>query len=79
MISSDRVQVWQDAEPDKDGRGLNRQLRISLRYLDEPEFTQDQLKAIHEIIDSFLLTNRQRARNRRNAERRRKEDRHGST
>lgn len=55
MVSNNRIQVL----PDSKG------LTIYFCYKDEPPFTLEQQKAIHEICDSFLLTNRMRARNKR--------------
>lgn len=73
MVSSNKLQVYQIRE-NRDGRGISTTLFVSLRYLDDPPFTQEQQEALHEICESFLLTNRMRERNRNKAARRRKKE-----
>lgn len=75
MINSRRLCVYQNIE-NKDGRGISVQIIIMPNYLDEPPFTQEQLMAIHEICDSFLLVNRAREQQKRQAERRRDKRKH---
>lgn len=75
MVSGKNIQVYQVQE-NKDGRGVSNTLFITPRYLDEPPFTLEQQKALYEIAESFLLTNRARDRNKRKARKRRKEAGH---
>lgn len=75
MVSSDLIQVYQIQE-NKHGRGISNTVFLTPKYLDEPQFTIEQELALHEIAESFLLTNRMRKRNRRKAK---KETEHGST
>ena len=51
MISDRELQVWQS----------NDVLLIQSRWCDDPKFTLDQERAIHEIARSFLIVNRKRA------------------
>lgn len=66
MISSQIVQVYPINT--NYGSGVDRSIIIRCQYLDEPAFTDDQMKALHEIVESFIMTNRQRARNKSKAE-----------
>ena len=61
MVSSQQIQVWQS-----DGI-----LYIESRYVDDPRFTLEQEKALHEIAENFLIVNRLRERRKRYAEKRR--------
>lgn len=64
MVSDRELQVWQNGSA----------LMIQSRYNDDPAFTLDQEKALHEIARSFLIVNRRRAsdkRRRENAKRKR--------
>lgn len=70
MVSDNQIQVWQDGS-DEQGYVM----KIQSRYLDDPRFTLDQEKAIHEIVRSFLMVNRQAARRKRYAEKRKAERR----
>lgn len=66
MVSDNQVQVWQDGR--KDGSFII--MKIQTRYCDDPMFTLEQERAIHEMVRSFLLVNRQTERRRRYAEKR---------
>jgi hypothetical protein len=68
MVSDNQIQVWQDGSDD---RGYV--MKIQSRYLDDPRFTLEQEKAIHEIVRSFLMVNRQTERRRRYAEKKKAE------
>ena len=68
MVSDNQIQVWQDGS---DGEGYL--MKIQSRYMDDPRFTLEQEKAIHEIVRSFLLTNRQTERRKRYAEKKKAE------
>lgn len=70
MVSGKNIQVYQFPE-NKDGRGVSNTLFIVPRHLDEPLFTPEQQRAIYEIAEAFLLTNRARERNRERAKKRR--------
>ena len=59
MVSDKQLQVWQN----NDG------LIIQSRYCDDPRFTLDQEKALHEIARSFLIVNRKRESDKRRKER----------
>lgn len=61
MVSSQQIQVWQS-----DGK-----LYIESRYVDDPRFTLEQEKALHEIAESFLIVNRLRERRKRYVKKRR--------
>lgn len=63
MVSDSQIQVWQDGS-DQEGYLM----KIQSRYMDDPRFTLEQERAIHEIARSFLMTNRQTERRRRYAE-----------
>ena len=66
MVSDKQLQVWQN----------NDSLIIQSRYCDDPRFTLDQEKALHEIARSFLIVNRKRESDKKRKERakRKKED-----
>ena len=70
MVSGKNIQVYQVPE-NKDGRGVSNTLFIVPRHLDEPLFTLEQQRALYEIAESFLLTNRMRERKREKARKRR--------
>lgn len=72
MVSDNQIQVWQDGS-DEEGYLM----KIQSRYLDDPRFTLEQERAIHEIVRSFLLVNRQTERRKRYAEKK-KAERKGS-
>ena len=55
MVSDKQLQVWQN----NDG------LIIQSRYCDDPKFTLDQEKSLHEIARSFLIVNRKRESDKR--------------
>lgn len=55
MVSGDKIQVAQDE------RGIH----ILFKYAEEPQFTLEQEKALHEIAVSFLLRNRAKAKSKR--------------
>ena len=59
MVSDKQLQVWQN----NDG------LIIQSRYCDDPRFTLDQEKALHEIARSFLIVNRKRESDKRRKDR----------
>lgn len=65
MVSDNQIQVWQDGSDD---RGYV--MKIQSRYMDDPRFTLEQEKAIHAIVRSFLMVNRQTERRRRYAKKR---------
>lgn len=52
-------------------------MKIQSRYMDDPRFTLEQEKAIHEIVRSFLLMNRQTERRKRYAEKKKAERKKG--
>ena len=58
MVSDRELSVWQDGDV----------LKIQSRYLDDPLFTLEQEKALHEIARSFLIVNRKRASDKRRKE-----------
>ena len=66
MVSDRELEVWQN----------NDALIIQSRYCDDPRFTLDQEKALHEVARSFLIVNRKRESDKRRKERakRNKED-----
>lgn len=66
MVSDRELQVWQDY------KDRNYTLIITSRWLDDPPFTLEQERALHEIAKSFLMVNRQSARRKRYAEKKRK-------
>lgn len=51
MVSDRELQVWQNHDA----------LLIQSRYCDDPRFTLEQERAIHEIARSFLIVNKKRA------------------
>jgi hypothetical protein len=59
MVSDRELQAWQS----------NNALIIQSRYCDDPPFTLDQEKALHEIARSFLIVNRKRESDKRRKER----------
>ena len=59
MVSDRELQVWQSGEA----------LIIQSRYCDDPRFTLDQEKALHEIARSFLIVNRKRESDKRRKDR----------
>lgn len=65
MVSDRELQVWQNKNA----------LIIQSRYCDDPRFTLDQEKVLHEIARSFLIVNRKRESDKRRKEiaRRKKE------
>ena len=70
MVSDNQIQVWQDGS-DKEGYLM----KIQSRYMDDPRFTLEQERAIHEIVRSFLMVNRQAERRKRYAEKKKSERR----
>ena len=70
MVSDNQIQVWQDGS-DKQGYVM----KIQSRYMDDPRFTLEQEKAIHAIVRSFLMVNRQAERRKRYAEKKKAERR----
>ena len=70
MVSDNQIQVWQDGSKES---GFV--LKVQSRYLDDPRFTLEQESAIHEIVRSFLLVNRQTERRKRYAEKKKAERR----
>ena len=66
MVSDRELQVWWNKDA----------LIIQSRYCDDPKFTLEQEKALHEIARSFLIVNRKRESDKRRKERakRKKED-----
>jgi hypothetical protein len=59
MVSDRELQVWQSGD----------HLIIQSRYCDDPAFTLEQEKALHEIARSFLIVNRKRESAKRQRER----------
>ena len=51
-------------------------IMIGSQYSDDPPFTLEQEAALHEIARSFLMVNRQAARRKRYAEKKKKERKH---
>lgn len=70
MVSDNQIQVWQDGSDEK-----GYLMKIQSRYMDDPMFTLEQERAIHEIVRSFLLVNRQTERRRRYTEKKKAERR----
>ena len=68
MVADNQIQVWQDGSGEE-----GYVMKIQSRYMDDPKFTLEQERAIHEIVRSFLLMNRQTERRRRYAEKRKTE------
>lgn len=63
MVSDRELEVWQDGEC----------LYIESHFSDDPMFTIEQEKVLHEIAKSFLMVNRQSARRKRHAEKKKNE------
>jgi predicted urease superfamily metal-dependent hydrolase len=59
MVSDRESQVWQSGD----------HFIIQSRYCDDPAFTLEQEKALHEIARSFLIVNRKRESDKRRKER----------
>ena len=59
MVSDRELQVWRNKDA----------LIIQSRYCDDPPFTLDQEKALHEIARSFLIVNRKRESDKRRKDR----------
>lgn len=70
MVSDNQIQVWQDGDMEN-----GYVMKIQSRYIDDPRFTLEQENAIHEIVRSFLMVNRQTERRKRYAEKRKAERR----
>lgn len=70
MVSDNQIEVWQDGSADE-----GYVMIIKSRYLDDPRFTHEQEKAIHTIMRSFLMINRQTERRKRYAEKKKAERR----
>ena len=70
MISDNQIQVWQDGSEEK-----GYIMKIQSRYLDDPKFTLEQERAIHTMVRSFLMVNRQAERRKRYAEKKKPERR----
>lgn len=69
MVSDNQIMVWQDTTES------GTTLMVQSRYCDDPRFTLEQEQAIHEIVRSFLMVNRQTERRKRYAEKKRAERR----
>lgn len=63
MVSDNQITVWQDGNVNE-----GYVMKIQSRYLDDPMFNLEQERAIHAIMRSFLMVNRQTARRKRYAE-----------
>ena len=74
MISDNQIQVWQDGSEEK-----GYIMKIQSRYLDDPKFTLEQERAIHTMVRSFLMVNRQTERRKRYAEKKKAERRTDET
>ena len=70
MVSDNQIQVWQDGSKEE-----GYVMKIQSRYLDDPAFTLEQERVIHEIVRSFLLVNRQVERRKRYYEKKKAERR----
>lgn len=68
MVADNQIQVWQDGSNEE-----GYMMKIQSRYMGDPRFTIEQERAIHEIVRSFLLVNRQTERRRRYAEKKKAE------
>lgn len=68
MVSDNQIQVWQDGDSEN-----GYVMMIQSRYLDDPRFTLAQEKIIHGIVRSFLMVNRQTARRKRYADKKKAE------
>lgn len=73
MVSDKQISVWQDGDIE---HGYI--LKVQSRYLDDPRFTLEQEEAIHEIVRSFLMVNRQTERRKRYAEKKKAERKEGA-
>ena len=62
MVSDREIQVWMNGDV----------LMIQSRYADDPPFTLEQEKALHEIARSFLIVNRKRESEKRRKEKAKK-------
>ena len=74
MVSDNQIQVWQDGSKEE-----GYVMKIQSRYLDDPAFTLEQERVIHEIVRSFLLVNRQVERRKRYYEKKKAERRADAT
>ena len=70
MVSDNQVSVWQDGDAEN-----GYIVKIQSRYRDDPRFTHEQEIAIHEIVRSFLIANRQAERRKRYTEKKKAERR----
>lgn len=73
MVSDNQIQVWQNGSKEK-----GYVMIIQSRYVDDPMFTIEQERAIHEIARSFLIVNRQRERRIRYAEKKKSREGDGN-
>ena len=73
MVSDNQIQVWQNGSKEK-----GYVMIIQSRYVDDPMFTIEQERAIHEIVRNFLMVNRQTERRRRYAEKKKSRDGDGN-
>lgn len=73
MVSDNQIQVWQNGSKEK-----GYMMIIQSRYVDDPMFTIEQERAIHEIARSFLIVNRQRERRIRYAEKKKNREGDGN-
>lgn len=73
MVSDNQIQVWQNGSEQK-----GYMMIIQSRYVDDPMFTTEQERAIHEIVRSFLLVNRQKERRIRYAEKKKNREGDGN-
>lgn len=73
MVSDNQIQVWQNGNKEK-----GYMMIIQSRYVDDPTFTIEQERAIHEIARSFLIVNRQRERRIRYAEKKKNREGDGN-
>ena len=70
MVSDNQIEVWQNSC--ENGGSV---MKIQSRYRNDPWFTLEQERAIHEIARNFLLINRQKERRKRYAEKKKSERR----
>ena len=68
MVSDNQIQVWQDGDSEN-----GYVMKIQSRYLDDPPFTPEQESIMHGIARSFLMVNRQVARRKRYADKKKAE------
>lgn len=73
MVCDNQIQVWQDGS-----RQGGYVMKIQSRYMDDPMFTLEQERAIHEIVRSFLMVNRQTERRRRYAKKKKSREGDGN-